>query len=105
MMRQRPVVRMWTGAVRTPDRDAYVDYLERTGMDAYRRTPGNLDAWLLTRDRDDGRTEITTVSRWESLDAIMGFAGPDIERAVFYPEDDRYLVERDETVRHYDQQT
>ncbi len=94
---------MWTGVVRTSDRDAYVDYVERTGMAAYRTTPGNLDAWMLTRDLGDGRTEITTVSRWESLDAVIGFAGDDIERAVFYPEDDRYLVERDERVRHYAQ--
>ncbi|MFL0565972.1 hypothetical protein ACH0CG_09430 [Microbacterium sp. 179-I 1D1 NHS] len=98
-----PVVRMWSGVVRTEDRDAYADYVERTGMSAYRSTPGNLDAWLLTRDLGDGRTEVTTVSRWESLDAIAAFAGDDIEQAVFYPEDDEYLVERDERVRHYRQ--
>ncbi len=94
---------MWSGVVRTEDRDAYADYVERTGMSAYRSTPGNLDAWLLTRDLGDGRTEITTVSRWASLDAITAFAGDDIEQAVFYPEDDEYLVERDERVRHYRQ--
>lgn len=94
---------MWSGIVRTEDRDAYAGYVERTGMSAYRATRGNLDAWLLTRDLGDGRTEITTVSRWESLDAITAFAGDDIERAVFYPEDDEYLVERDERVRHYRQ--
>jgi len=27
---------------------------------------------------------------------------PDIERAVFYPEDDRYLIDRDEHVTHYE---
>jgi hypothetical protein len=104
MTEQRAVVRMWTGVVRTEDRDAYVNYIERTGMEAYRATEGNLDAWLLSRDLGDGRTEITTVSRWDSLDAIAEFAGPDVERAVFYPEDDRYLVERDTMVRHYLQQ-
>jgi heme-degrading monooxygenase HmoA len=100
MTAARAVVRMWTGVVRTEDRD---DYVERTGMAAYRTTAGNLDAWLLTRDLGDGRTEITTVSRWESLEAITRFAGEDIERGVFYPEDDSYLVERDDTVRHYEQ--
>lgn len=94
---------MWSGVVRTEHRDAYADYVERTGMSSYRSTPGNLDAWLLTRDLGDGRTEITTVSRWASLDAITAFAGDDIEQAVFYPEDDEYLVERDERVRHYRQ--
>jgi heme-degrading monooxygenase HmoA len=103
MTDQHPIVRMWSGVVRTADRDAYVDYIERTGMTEYRSTPGNLDAWMLARDLGDGRTEITTVSRWESIEAITRFAGEDAERAVFYPEDDKYLVERDERVRHYQQ--
>lgn len=99
------IVRMWSGVIRTEDRDAYVDYVEQTGMAAYRKTPGNLDAWQLTRDLGDGRTEITTVSRWESLDAIAAFAGADPSRAVFYSEDDRYLLERDLEVRHYVQRS
>ena len=94
---------MWRGSVRSEDVDEYVAYIERTGMTEYRETPGNLDAWLLTRDLGDGRTEIITVSRWESLEAIVRFAGEDIERAVFYPEDDQYLLERDTRVRHYEQ--
>jgi heme-degrading monooxygenase HmoA len=53
--------------------------------------------------RDDGdSSEIVTFSLWESHEHIKAFAGDDIERAVFYPEDDRFLVERDLTVRHYD---
>jgi len=57
---------------------------------------------MLARDLDDGRTEIVTLSFWESKDAIRGFAGDDIEQAVFYPEDDRYLVERETTVSHFE---
>jgi heme-degrading monooxygenase HmoA len=53
--------------------------------------------------RDDGdRSEIITFSLWDSRDSIRRFAGDDIERAVFYPEDDRFLIERDVTVRHYE---
>lgn len=96
-----PVVRMWRGVVRSKDRQAYVEYIERTGMREYRETPGNEEAWMLSRDLGDGRTEIVTLSRWESSEAIVGFAGDDIERAVFYPEDEEYLIERDLTVRHY----
>ncbi|MDT0179521.1 hypothetical protein Q9S36_04760 [Microbacterium sp. ARD31] len=99
----QPVVRMWTGVVRTEDEGRYVQYVERTGMDAYRATPGNLGAWLLTRDLGDGRTEITTLSRWENFAVIAAFAGEDIERAIFYPEDNEFLLERDERVRHYRQ--
>ena len=101
LVETRPVVRMWRGAVRTERIAEYVAYVERTGMSEYRATPGNLDAWILTRDLGDGLTEIVTVSRWKSLEAIQGFAGADIDVAVFYPEDDRFLVERDEKVHHW----
>jgi heme-degrading monooxygenase HmoA len=93
---------MWRGWVRTEDRAAYVGYIEGTGLAEYRRTPGNEGAWMLTRDVGDGRTEVVTLSFWASRDSIRGFAGDDIEQAVFYPEDDRYLVDRETTVTHYE---
>jgi heme-degrading monooxygenase HmoA len=96
------IARIWRGWVRTPDRAAYVDYIERTGMAEYRRTAGNQGAWMLARDLGDGRTEIVTFSFWASREAIREFAGDDIERAVFYPDDDRYLVDREATVTHYE---
>ena len=99
------VIRMWRGVIRTADTEEYVDYVERTGIDQYRSTPGNRDAWILTRELRDGLTEIITVSRWDSLESISGFAGDDVEKAVYYPEDDRFLVERDDTVRHYVQRS
>jgi len=105
MSEQHAVVRMWRGVVRTADRDEYVDYVERTGVEEYRSTPGNRDAWTLTRELPGGLTEIVTVSRWDGFDSIRAFAGDDIDRAVYYPEDDRFLVERDVTVRHYVQRS
>ena len=96
------IARMWRGWVRTADRAAYVDYIESTGMAEYCATPGNQGAWMLARDLDDGRTEIVTLSFWASRDAIRGFAGDDIERAVFYPDDERFLVDRETTVTHFD---
>jgi len=99
------VIRMWRGVIRTADTEEYVDYVERTGIDQYRSTPGNRDAWILTRELRDGLTEIITVSRWDSLESIRGFAGDDVEKAVYYPEDDRFLVEREDTVRHYVQRS
>ena len=94
--------RIWRGWVRTEDRAAYVDYIERTGLAEYRGTPGNEGAWMLARDHDDGTTEVVTFSFWTSREAIRGFAGDDIGQAVFYPEDDRYLVDRETTVTHYE---
>jgi len=96
------IARMWRGWIRSEDTDAYVAYVEETGMAHYRRTPGNQGAHMLTRDLGDGRTEMITLSFWDSLDVVRGFAGDDISRAVFYPEDDRYLVDRETTVTHFE---
>lgn len=95
------IARIWRGVVRAQDAAVYADYVQETGIAAYKKTPGNCGAWLISRVEDD-RAEIITLSFWESRKAIEGFAGQDIEKAVFYPEDDRYLIERDHTVRHYE---
>ncbi len=96
------IARIWRGWVRTDRAAAYVGYIIGTGIAEYRQTPGNLGAQMLTRDLGDGRTEVLTLSWWESLDSIRGFAGDDISVAVYYPEDDDYLVDRESTVTHYE---
>jgi len=96
------IARMWRGWVRTERAAAYVDYIAGTGLAEYRGTAGNLGAQMLTRDLGDGRTEVVTLSWWESLDSIRGFAGDDVSVAVFYPEDDDYLVHRETSVTHFE---
>jgi heme-degrading monooxygenase HmoA len=95
------IARIWRGAVRADDATAYASYIQQTGIEAYKATPGNRGAWMLWRP-DGEQAEVITLSFWESRQAIQGFAGQDIEKAVFYPEDDRFLVERDLTVHHYE---
>jgi heme-degrading monooxygenase HmoA len=95
------IARTWRGWTRREDAEEYAAYIEETGMRAYRGTPGNRGAWMLRRDEED-RTEFVTLSYWDSLDAVRAFAGDDVERAVFYPEDDRFLVERETRVLHYE---
>ena len=95
------IARSWTGAVRRADADAYADYIRATGFAEYGRTEGNRGAWMLRRD-DGGETEFLTLSMWESRDAIKAFAGEDIEAAVLYPEDERYLIDGVSSVTHYE---
>ena len=94
------IVRIWRGWTRPEHTDAYADYIVGTGIAAYKATPGNQGAYLISRP-DGDRTEFLTVSFWGDRDAIATFAGDDIEQAVFYPEDDRYLIDRETTVRHF----
>jgi heme-degrading monooxygenase HmoA len=95
------IARTWRGAVRSEDGEAYAEYMERTGFAALRGTPGNLGVFGLRRVRD-GRAEFVVLSLWNDESAIQAFAGDDPTRAVFYPEDERFLVERDLHVDHYE---
>lgn len=98
------IARFWKGAVRKEDGDAYAEYMRETGVVGYTKTPGNRGVWMLRRDVDD-RTEFVMFTLWDSLDAVKAFAGDDYERAVFYPEDERFLVERDLRSTHYEVDT
>jgi heme-degrading monooxygenase HmoA len=94
------IARSWRGAVRNEHAAFYAQYIDDTGMKHYAETPGNRGAWMLTRELGE-LTEFVTFSLWDSLDAVRAFAGDDYETAVFYPEDDEYLVERDLRCNHW----
>ncbi|HEY7113264.1 MAG TPA: antibiotic biosynthesis monooxygenase [Thermoanaerobaculia bacterium] len=95
------IARIWRGNVRADKADEYLAYVEKTGLDEYRRTPGNLGAFVLRRVEND-TAEFLVVSFWEGFEAIRRFAGPHPENAVYYPEDDRYLLGKEPHVKHYE---
>jgi hypothetical protein len=97
------IARIRRGAVAEADGDVYADYVAATGLAGYTTTEEigcPPTPWLLRRNVG-GKTEVVTLRMWDSMEAIKAFAGEDPEVAVFYPEDDRFLVERDEFVSHY----
>lgn len=94
------IARIWRGWTRVEDAESYARYIKETGLAEYAATPGNRGAWLLHR-LDGDRAEFVAVSMWDDLESIAAFAGEDIEAAVFYPEDDRFLVDRETSVTHY----
>lgn len=62
-----------------------------------------MDAWTSGRElrRNDGDvTEFLLLTRWTSWDAIRAFAGDPADRARYYPEDDRFLLDLPERVTH-----
>ncbi len=95
------IARAWRGWTAVADADAYAGYIERVALPAFRETPGNRGAYVLRRlDRE--RAEFVTLSLWDDEDAVRAFAGDDLGRARFFPEDDRFLVERELHVTHYE---
>jgi hypothetical protein len=96
------IMREWRAEVRRELKDEYVAYVDATGIAGYRQARGNLGAIIASRDIDAERAEIVTLSWWKDEASIKEFAGSDISRSRYYPEDDRFLLTRPETVQHYD---
>ena len=93
------ITRLWEGSTRAADADRYLEYLHRTGLRDYQRAPGNQGVLALRGIAGD-RADFLLLTFWDSEAAIRGFAGEPIERARFYPEDEAFLIRRQETVRH-----
>jgi heme-degrading monooxygenase HmoA len=95
------IARNWHGRVPAAQADAYLAYLQRTGIPDYQRTPGNRGVYVFRRI-EGGEAHFLLTSLWDSLDAIRAFAGDDLERARYYPEDTAYLLELEPKVTHYE---
>ena len=95
------IVRIWHGVTASAKSEAYLDYLNETGVPDYRATEGNLGVFVLRRI-EDGRAHFLTVSFWESMSAIEGFASSDPERARYHPEEEEFLLGFEPAVEHYE---
>ena len=95
------ITRIWHGRTRAEDADAYLAYIQDTGLKEYRSTHGNISAKILRRIEGDV-CHFLTVSEWNSIDSIRNFAGDDYENAKYYKEDKKYLLEFEEKVNHYE---
>ena len=97
------IARIWHGRTPAEKADDYLEYVKRTGIEAYRSVAGNRGQYILRKiDGDGDTTDFTVLSFWESMDAVRAFAGSEPEKPVYYPEDEEYLLEIEDEVAHYD---
>jgi heme-degrading monooxygenase HmoA len=95
------IARVWDGVTDARHGAEYAEYVRRTGISELARTQGNRGAYLFRRTAD-GKEHFRVLSLWDSMDGIRHFAGPDPEKAHYYPEDERYLLALEPDVTHYE---
>jgi heme-degrading monooxygenase HmoA len=95
------IARIWHGTTRASLAEDYFEFLQRSGVPDYASTPGNRGVWVLRAIEQD-TAHFLLISHWESVESIKRFAGDDYQKARYYPEDQSYLLEFEEHVRHYD---
>ena len=54
------------------------------------------------RQEDGATTHFVLFSFWDSREAIGAFAGEDLDKARYYPEDPDFLLELEPGVIHYE---
>jgi heme-degrading monooxygenase HmoA len=96
------VERIWSARSETRDNGAaYAEHFRRVVLAEVAAVPGYRGARLLQRDLRGG-VEVVVITRWESMAAIRGFAGDEIERAVVHDEAAALFSDYDHTVRHFE---
>ena len=93
------ITRIWHGKTLPENADSYLNYVQETGIKDYLETPGNITAKILRRKEKDA-CHFWTITEWKDIESIKKFAGEDYEKARYYPEDRKYLLEFEETVIH-----
>jgi len=95
------IARIRHGVVPAAKSDEYVVYLNQTGIPDLRDTQGNEGVNILHRIEAE-QAHFLLVSYWDSWESIKKFAGEDIQKARYYPEDQSYLLELEPYVEHYE---
>ena len=93
------ITRIWHGRTSTADAKEYREFVIKTGISEYTAIKGNLGAQIWQREEGDV-THIYTVSWWKDYESIKEFAGDDFEKAKYYEEDKKYLLEFEPNVMH-----
>lgn len=95
------ICRIWSGRASTPDAaGSYEQVFQHEMLDELGRLPGFRGGYLLRRDTN-GRTEFVTLTLFDSLDDVRGFAGDDYGRANVSAAGRAALDDIDEQARHY----
>ena len=98
-MESKTITRSWHGVTRAEHADEYLQYIVETGVAGYKSIPGNLGVEILRRVEGD-RCHFWTVTKWDNYESIKKFAGEEYEKAKYYPEDEKYLLEFEPNVIH-----
>lgn len=95
------ICRIWHGRTARNKADAYARFLAERAIPDYASVAGNLGVSVLRRDEGDV-THFLTVTHWASEEAIRSFAGRDLLKAKYYPEDEDFLLEYEPEVQHFE---
>ena len=95
------IAQIWHGKTSIEDYEVYSTFLQQVAVPDYQKTTGFKELSFL-RNIKNNQGHFTLITYWEDYEVIKNFAGDDFEKAKYYPEDNNFLLEFEEYVRHYE---
>ena len=95
-----PAMRIWHGRVPIDRADDYERFLVERAAPDYASVEGLLKLYFTRRDEGEV-AHFLLVTIWDSMESMRRFAGDDPGLAKYYPEDDEFLLEKEERVQIY----
>lgn len=95
------IARMWHGVTLAENNEAFMGYMKNTGIKTCIDADGNRGVYVLRR-LGDVKVDFIFISFWESYESIRNFAGQNIEKPLYFPDDEKYLIELEQEVKHYE---
>ena len=96
------IVRTWMAYAKPENARAYRDHLANTVLPRLQKVPGFLGLELCQARQRGDRVELFVISRWESMDAVKAFAGPQPDKAVVEPTAKAFLEDFDDVAFLYE---
>ncbi len=95
------IARIWQGTTKMEHFEAYTRFLITTAIPDYKKTDG-FEKLTFLRKIEGGVGHFTLITYWQNLAVIKNFAGNEVEKAKYYPEDQGYLLNFEEKVNHFE---
>jgi heme-degrading monooxygenase HmoA len=95
------IARVWHGKTDKRNFEAYSEFLRKQAIPNYKKCDG-FQGLSFLRTIIGQEAHFTLITYWQNMEVIRNFAGEDVERAKYYPQDKEYLLEFEERVQHYE---
>ncbi len=95
------IARLWHGRTTIDDYEEYTRFMIERAIPDYEKTDGFVKLSFIRNIKEDAG-HFLLITYWENIDVIKKFSGEDYEKAKYYPEDKKYLLEFEKNVIHYE---
>ena len=95
------IMRLWHGAAAIEKADEYEKFMIERAAPDYSSVEGLVKLYF-QRKNEEKKAHFLLVTLWDSIESVKRFAGDNPEIAKYYPEDDDFLLEKEEHVSMYE---